>query len=243
MTDEQHKFPDPREHDPYAELKPIDPIEIIQIINPLLIKSMNETCDDITRKHFMKLFKKCISHVNRCRPKVVVVSGFIDTTCRKFLARISDSIPVVIIDGSKFFSFWLRGMECVALQSDSLEEEGLQMKWLRGELEQCRMAKYIMFVFVDTDPRTLSPLLVKRITRGKAHLLSGLSFEDSDLSTKVTYQCNETLDDISIKSTESDEDDIENHTMTIVATQTNGLRRITVTDREAWQEEFQVIEV
>jgi hypothetical protein len=209
MTDEQHKFPDPRKHDPYAELKPIDPIEIVQILNPLLIKSINESCDNATRKHFMKLFKKCISHVNRCCPKVVIVSGFIDTTCRKFLARISDSIPVVIIDGSKFFSFWVCGVECIALQSDSLDEDGFQMKWIREELEQCRMAKYIMFLFVDTYPRSLSPLFLKRLARGKAHLLSGLSFEDSDLSTNVIYQCNETLDDVLIKLNESEEDDIE----------------------------------
>lgn len=241
MTDDQYKFPDPREHDPYAEVKPIDPIEIVQITNPLLIREINETCDGDTRKTNMKLFKKCISTVNRTRPKLVVVAGFVDESCRKFLARINDSIPVVIADGTKFFSFWTSGIECVALASSSLSEDSQQMKWIREELEQCRMAKYHMFVFVDTDPRNLPELLMKRLARGKVHLLCGLSNDENGLRTSVSYQANEELDDASIKSIDSEEEEQENHVMGVVGSHENGLRYITVQDRELWGLEFKPV--
>lgn len=241
MTDEQYKFPDPREHDPYAEVKPIDPIEIVQITNPMLIKEINEACDSDTRKANMKLFKKCISTINRTRPKLVIVAGFVDESCRKFLARINDSIPVVIADGTKFFSFWTSGIECVALASSSLHEDSLQMKWLREELEQCRMAKYNMFIFVDTDPQSLPQLLLKRLARGKANLLCGLSNDEKGFKTRVSYQSNEELDDVSIKSIDSAEEEQDGHVMDVFASQENGLSYIIVQDRDEWAFEFKPV--
>ena len=243
MTDDQNKFPDPREHDPYADATPIDPIHIVQITNPLLVKEINESCDDETRKAHMKLFKKCIANVNRSRPKLVVVAGFINESCRKLLARINDSIPVVVVDGSTFFSFWNSGIQCVALQSNSLDEDGKQMKWLREELEQCRMAKYHMFVFVDADPRSLPQLLMKRLARGRVQMVSGLSNGETGFKAGVVYEANEVVDDASVKSTDSVEDEMDNHVMGVVGMKENGLRCITVQDREVWNQEFKPIQL
>jgi serine/threonine protein kinase len=243
MSDEQHKFPDPREHDPYAEVTKIDPIHIVQITNPLLVREISDTCSDEERKAHMKLFKKCIANINRTRPKLVVVSGVVNDAFRKLLARINDSIPVVVIDGSSYFSFWLTGIQCLAIQSNNLAEDGAQIKWIREELEQCRMAKYHLFCFVDADPRSLPAMVMKRLARGKAHMVLGLSSDAAGFQTGIVYQANETVDDASVKSTDSVEDEMDNHVMGVVGTQENGLRCITVEDRETWDVEFKVIQL
>jgi len=241
MADDQHKFPNPNENDPYADPKPMDPIHIVQITNPLFVKEVAESCDEETRKAYMKLFKKCIARINRSRPKLVIVAGHISQQCRKLLARINDSIPVVIIDGSTFFSFWLGGTEFIALQSNEVDENGKQMQWIREELEQCRMARYPIFAFVDTDPKCLPQRLMKSLARGKVEMICGPVKEEEGSETVVSYEANEILDDISIKSTDSDEDDADNHLMKVVGTKENGLRSITITDRDDWHVEFQPV--
>mmetsp|Transcript_30660 Transcript_30660/g.46747 ORF Transcript_30660/g.46747 Transcript_30660/m.46747 type:complete len:565 (-) Transcript_30660:45-1739(-) len=243
MTDSQYIFPNPNENDPYADPKPIDPIQIVQITNPLLVKSIADKCDDETRKIYMKQFKKCVARVNRSRPKLVVVAGNVSEKFRKILARINDSIPVVIIDGSTFFSFWLSGIECIALQSNDVDEDGKQMQWLREELEQCRMARYQLFAFVDTDLRGLPQRLLKSLARGKVQTLIGPSKEGEEFETSVTYKPNEIVDDISVKSTDSDEDESDEHLMKMVGTNESGLRCITVSDREEWDIDLQSVQL
>mmetsp|Transcript_25812 Transcript_25812/g.29517 ORF Transcript_25812/g.29517 Transcript_25812/m.29517 type:complete len:822 (-) Transcript_25812:60-2525(-) len=241
MTDNHHKFPNPNENDPYADPQPIDPINIVQISNPLFVKEIAESCDEETQKVYLKLFKKCIARINRSRPKLVIVAGYISQQCRKLLARINDSIPVVMIDGSTFFSFWLSGTEFIALQSSELNEDGKQMHWIREELEQCRMGRYPIFVFVDSDPQCLPQRLMKYLARGKVEMVCGPVKNEKGLETTVSYEANEILDDISIKSTESDEDDADNHLMKVVGTKENGLRHITISDREELYIEFQPV--
>ena len=100
------------------------------------------------------------------------------------------------------------------------------------------MAKYHMFAFVDCDPQQLCQLLSKRLARGKVHLLSGVSQDEQCLHARVSYESNEQLDDLSIKSTDSSEEDSDNHVMQVVASSENGLRFITVLDRETWRTKF-----
>lgn len=242
MTDNQYLFPNPNENDPYSDPKPIDPFDIVQITNPLLLKGFADNCADETRKAYTKQFKKCISQVNRSRPKLVVVSGNLSTQLRKLLARINDSIPVIVIDGSNFFSFWFNGIECIALQSSDISEDGKQMRWLREELEQCRMARYQLFAFVDTDPRGLPQRLLKRLARGKVQAVFGPSNEGEEFEKIVAYQPNEVVDDASIKSTDSDEDENDEHIMKLMGTNQNGVRCITVADREQFNITFQAVQ-
>jgi hypothetical protein len=239
MTDNMGQFPGPTEPDPYAEAVVVEPISIVQISNPLLVKATNEGCSDETRKMYMKLFKKCIASINRSRPKLVICCGFLDDSCRKLLARINDSIPVVAMDGSQFFTVWHSGACCVALQSSNIDAKSDQVLWLRELAEQSRMAKFQLFVFCDCDPRALPRRILKQLIRGRADVISGISEEPVD--EKMSYAANEMVDDVSIKSTDSVEDEVDEYSSKVVSTQENGLRTITIFDREKWTLEFAAI--
>jgi Protein kinase domain len=240
MNDNQYQFPmTPQEKDPHAKPAPIDPIKIVYLTNPLLVKSINESCDEEARKTYVKLFKKCIATINRSRPKMVVVSGFIDDTCRKFLARVSESIPVVLIDGSTYFTFWQSGVQSLAIRSSDwmstpVGEEPSQ--WLREELEQCRLSKQHLFVFVDCDPRDLPDALTKRLARAGALSIMGPSEKDT-FDTNIFYDYRDD-DNASVRSTDSEEDEQDNHTTRILGTPQNGLEWIIIEEREEWKLEF-----
>lgn len=241
MTDNMGQFPAPAEPDPYSATAVIDPISVVQITNPLLVRSCNQSCPEEARKQHMKSFKKCIATINRARPKVVVCCGFIDDSCRKLLARINDSIPVVAMDGNHFFSVWHSGACFLFLQSSNLEPGNDQVKWLREVLEQSRMAKFQLFVFCDCDPRSLPPRILKQLIRGRANVISGLSDNEELFEKRMSYEANEVVDDASIKSNDSIEDEMDEYTCRVVGCQENGLRTISIFDREKWTLQFDAI--
>jgi serine/threonine protein kinase len=230
--------------DPYAKKDELEPTKLVHLTNPLLLSGEEGEMDEEMHKKFIKGWKKCIATINRARPKLVVTSGKVGAKCRKFLSRVSDSIPVVLNDGSAFYSFWLNGFQGLVLQSSTLSEGSPQVLWIREQLEQCRMAKHLLFCFVDCDPRDLEPIIVKRLARGRVLLLVGLS-KDEPFETKISYEANETVvgDDVSVKSTDSVEDDIDNFTMKVVGTKDNGLRCISVDEKEGWNEVFESVEM
>jgi hypothetical protein len=219
MNDNQGKAPSAKMNDPYTTPIPTDPIQFVCVTNTLLVKEINQACDEATRKSYTKHFKKYIANINRSRPKMVVVAGFVDEQCRKLLARISESIPVVVHDGSAFFTFWMMGVQCIAVQSSNVSEESTQMAWLREHLEQVRMSKHPFFTFCDTDPRDLPASLLKRLTRGRALCLMGVSKDATSFDTEVSYTCNEATDDedASIRSDNSEEDDRDSFTNEIAS--------------------------
>lgn len=245
MNDDQYQFPmTPQEKDPHAKPEPIDPIKIVYITNPLFVKAVNESCDEETRKRYVKMFKQCIKAINRERPKLVIASGFIDDACRKLLARISDTIPVVVIDGSIFFSFWQSGIEGLALcssdwETDSSDEE--QLIWLRDELEQSRAAKQYLFAYVDCDPRDLPDALARRLARGRTLCIFGPSEKDT-FEDLVVYNYQD--DNASVRSTDSEEDEDDNHVTRLIGTAVCGLQWIIVESREDdWKMEFTPVEL
>lgn len=234
MNDNQYQFPmTPQEKDPHAKPEPIDPIKIVYVTNPLFVKSINEKSDEETKKLYVKQFKKCIAAINRARPKVVVASGFIDDKCRKLLARISDTIPVVLIDGSEFFTFWHSGVQGLALRSSDwmgASDCDEQLTWLREELEQSRMTKQYLFVYVDCDPRELPDPLTKRLARGKTLCVFGPSEKDA-FEEKVLYN-HQDDDNASVRSTDSEEDEQDNHSTRLIGNPQNGLQWIIVEGRD-----------
>lgn len=242
MTDNMGQYPAQPEPDIHGHTVAVDPIPIVQITNPLLNQEINENCSDEARKKYTKLFRKCIATINRTRPKVVVCCGFLDESCRKLLARVNDSIPVVAMDGSHFFTFWHSGACCLALQSSNVESHSEQVTWLREVMEQSRMAKFPLFVFCDCDPKSLPPRIMKQLVRGRANIISGLSDHPDSFDELMSYKANEVVDDVSIKSTDSIEDDGDEYTSRVLGCQENGLRTVTVHDRELWTLEFQAIE-
>jgi serine/threonine protein kinase len=226
--------------DPYAKKDELEATKIVYLTNPLL--TGEEPDSEESRKLFLKGWKKCIASINRSRPKLVVTSGVMNGKCRKFLARISDSIPVVLNDGSAFYSFWLNGFQGLVLQSSTLQDGSPQMLWIREHMEQCRMAKYQMFCFVDCDPRDLEPIVVKRLTRGRCLLLLGLS-KAEPFETEIVYEANETVsDDTSVKSNDSVEDEQDCWTMKVIGTKENGLRWLSVDEKEEWETSFESVD-
>jgi hypothetical protein len=226
--------------DPYAKKDELEVSKIVHLTNPLL--TGEEPDSEESRKAFLKGWKKCIASINRSRPKLVVTSGVMNEKCRKFLARISDSIPVILNDGSAFYSFWLNGFQGLVLQSSTLQDGSPQMLWIREHMEQCRMAKYQMFCFVDCDPRDLEPIVIKRLTRGRCLLLLGLS-KSEPFETEIAYEANETVDDdTSVKSNDSVEDEQDCWTMKVKGTKENGLRWLSVDEKEEWETSFESVD-
>lgn len=245
MNDNQGRFPNAGNDDPYAKPVELDPIKFVHLTNPLLVKHLNANCDQDTRKKWTKLLKKSIATINRTRPKVVVASGFVDDACRKLLARISDSIPVVVHGGSTFFSFWLCGAQGLMLRSGDLiggDVQAAQMSWIREQLEQSRMSKHQVFAFVDCDPRQLPPSTMKRLARGRTSCILGSSQEEP-FASEVEYRIHDGIDDASVRSTDSDEDEKDNYTTGILGTNENGLRWITIEEHGKWQNHFSSVKL
>jgi len=248
MNDDQGKAPKAQMNDPYATPVAVEDIEIVHLTNPLFVKSMNDSAgdDESKRKHWIKLLKKCIAAINKKRPKLVVVSGFVNEKCRKLLARISETVPVAIVDGSAFYSFWLMGAQCIALTSNPeavRSKDTEQMVWVREQLDQVRMSKHPLFVFTDTDPRQLPAHVLKRLARGRTLAIYGVA-ETESFQTTLSYEPNEVISDDgeSIQSTDSEEDDRDAFTMKMRGTHENGLRFIKVDEEpDRWNESFDKI--
>ncbi|GKY99191.1 hypothetical protein MPSEU_000874500 [Mayamaea pseudoterrestris] len=250
MTDDQGKAPRATVNDPHGKPVDLGATRIVHMTNPLFVRQLNESCLEEQRKEWIKLLKKSISAVNRKRPKLCVAAGYLDEKCRKLLSRISETIPVVCHDGSAFFSFWILGIQCIALTSseEAFGRDSPQMAWLREHLEQCRMSKHPLFVFVDTDPRSLPKSLQRRLARGRALGLYGVTDQDT-FQDKASYvvspvkRLSDDDDDRSVRSTSSEEDAKDEFTMAIHGTKQNCLRWITVHDEPGdWDEELDEID-
>ncbi|KAL7561235.1 hypothetical protein ACA910_004156 [Epithemia clementina (nom. ined.)] len=129
MNDDQGKAPHASEAQQFDKKpQPMELLEFVQICSPLfcnMTTSSDDTAADLDataqRKQHVKLLKKCVARINKLRPKLVVVSSAVtlDDSLRKLLARINESIPVVLHepkDGEQnFFSFWLSGVQGICL--------------------------------------------------------------------------------------------------------------------------------
>ena len=128
MNDDQGKAPhasDAQQFD--RKERPVELLSFVQLCSPLffdkrLTKSSDSSDDnEEERKKHWKLLKKCVARINKIRPKLVVVSSFVslDDSTRKLLARINESIPVVLHESTtvdeKFFTFWISGIQGLCL--------------------------------------------------------------------------------------------------------------------------------
>jgi len=249
MNDDEYKPQSQRgSQDPYAKKEDPEPTRIAMLRNPWLTVTAESTPEQ--EKTWLKGWKNSIAHINKQRPKAVVVcSPHIPSKYWKFLTRIRDSIPVLWNDGTVFYSFWLNGFQGLVIQKKGFEypddgslEDNLQMKWLREQMEQSRMAKPQLFCFCDCDPRGLPEMVLKRLARGRVLCLFGLANEDLDY--EVSYAPNERLDEeASVKSTDSNEDLDDAQTMRVVASNKNGIEWLTVDEKERWAISFENVEM
>jgi len=245
MNDDEYKPQSARgSQDPYAKKDDPVPTPLAFLSSPLLLSPPTDRSEDEIKK-LIKGWKNSISHINKTRPKAVIVSGKLNSSPKiwKFLTRIRDSIPVIWNDGSSFFTFWLNGFQGIVLHLSGLQDaEGAQMLWLREQMEQSRMAKHRVFSFCDCDPKDLPKLVVKRLARGRVVALFGLS-NCEDYEDVVEYISNEKVeDDISVKSTDSVEDNDDCASMQVFGNITNGMRMITVEEmKDTWNTTFESV--
>lgn len=224
---------------------------------------------EANEKRWFKGLKNSIALINKTRPKAVVITSSqpLPSKYWKLLGRIRDSIPVLWNDGKVFYSFWLNGFQGIVLSKSGFFLEGdggivdiegtLEMKWLQEQMEQSRMAKHQVFAFCDCDPRDLPALILKRLTRGRVLCLYGVTRRGSDdadvvLDDVITYSPNEKVtvmkdddndDDVSVKSTDSVEDEDDAHVMRILASNKNGMEWLTVDEKEKWWSSFEEIDM
>jgi 3-phosphoinositide dependent protein kinase-1 len=259
MNDDGYKPPKATMNDPYSKPVGDTTIEFVHVTSPLF-SAVPES--EAVRKDWTKLLKKCVSAINKSRPGLVVAAGrqltAENTKVLKLLSRISDSIPLVLVDGASFFNFWLRGVECIALaqttcrvdeRGDDGDVAGLrsdkseQSQWLRERAEQLRLSKHPLFCFCADDPHGLPARAIKRLSRGRALAVYGPGKEGGGCQTsQVTYAANETVDDASIRSDSSEEDEKDQFTTQLKSTGLNGLRWITVEETpDEWRDRFQEV--
>jgi ribosomal protein L30E len=223
MNDDQGK-PD-QTHDPYSKHKVFIPIRIAQVFSPILQQPDHSALDDETRKRMTKQFKKCIAAVNRSRPHVVVVAGNISSNIRKLVAKVSDTIPVVVHDDTKDFTFWKSGVQCIAITSKGCDED-----WLQQELEIATMSKHPLFVYTAVDPQTLGVSFIDSLAAGRTHGLFGVS-ERCSIST------------IEAKSDPENDKVDEDWKMKVYSRCDNGVSVVTVLeDPDQWTIAFEAVD-
>ena len=224
MNDDQGKAPKATLHDPYGTLAVNLPhIIVYHLIHPwFMAESFDDSVDAPTLKHQTKLLKKSIACINKDRPHLVIVTSAssFSEKARKWLAKISESIPVVVQDNrTTFVQAWRLGVQCLVLQSIPNDDDAReQLRWIREHMEQCRLSKHPLIAFVNGDPREMPLGVVKRLARGRTLLLSGLT-KDS-FATQIHYHANELIprnshaadvgeadDAESLRSVDSDEED------------------------------------
>lgn len=201
MNDNQGQLPVTAESQQFEKKpKPPEPLDFVQICSPLLTTTTAESGDDAEqRKAQVKLFRKCIARINKVRPKLVIVSASVtvDDSCRKLLARINESIPVVFHEtkttdsqenDETFCTFWMSGVQGLMLsyrlavaQSSlasprTMDLQKEQMDWLREQLELSQTSKHCLFCFVNGPVQLGFPLLLlKKLARGRTLALFGPS--------------------------------------------------------------------
>lgn len=257
MNDKQYQFPTKDSENIDEErsdvIETIFPIRYMHVSNPLFDKEVNLSCSEEERKGHISTLKESLKKVNRIRPKVVVASGYMDDECRKFMGKVNESIPVALNDGLSFYAFWSRGGQGLVLRTNdfvgvnsSIAQKCEQAQWLKQELEQSRMTRHHVFVFVDCSPKKLPAWLVKLLAKGRVLCLFGPHSDSPAVEKEYTYSVEGGLksddsssdsdhdDDNSLSSSESEAENDE-HTMQIIARGDGTLRCWQLEQYGAWE--------
>lgn len=198
INDKQYQFPmkdsENMDEERSDVIETIFPIRYMHISNPLFDMGVNMSCSQDQRTKHISALKDSLKTVNRMRPKIVVVSGYLDDECRKLIGKVNESIPVALNDGASFYSFWSCGGQGLVLRSSDfvnvnaeIAQNCEQAMWLKQELEQCRMTRHHLFAFVDCNPDQLPSWLIRLLTKGRTQCLFGINNEASVIEKVSTY--------------------------------------------------------
>ena len=110
------------------------------------------------------------------------------------------------------------------------------------------MTKHKVFVLAQDDRTTttstsslLSERIQKCMARGRTQLIVGPSSTQTTSTETVSYQANEVLDDVSIKSDDSVEDEMDEFTPGLLALHETAIRTIWLKVQEEWTMEVNMI--
>lgn len=217
INDKQYQFPmkdsENMDEERSDVIETIFPIRYMHVSNPLFDKGVNMSCSDDERTKHISALKESLKMVNRMRPKIVVVSGYLDDECRKLVGKVNESIPVALNDGASFYSFWSCGGQGLVLRSSDFKnveakiaQNREQAMWLKQELEQSRMTRHHVFAFVDCNPDQLPSWLIRLLTKGRTLCLFGINDKASVIDKVTTYSPREVND--SFDGNDSDDDSV-----------------------------------
>ena len=248
MWDKQGDFGQPDDPNQPKDFSKTGPIQVVCLWNPLFVKEKNINCAEEERKEWTAQLKDKIRSINRIRPKLVMTGGYYDGPCRKLLAKINDSIPVALNDGTSFFSVWALGAQGLALRSADLLDPSLnngeQLTYLKEQLEHSGLTKHHLFVFVDGDPNELPDSAVRRLARGKTSCIFGTS-ASGICETKYIYEAHNNATDADDKQ-DGDDTSVDSdtsaggnpndkpHTTCLVGSGESQLRLITLEEYGKW---------
>ncbi|GMI31692.1 hypothetical protein TeGR_g14161 [Tetraparma gracilis] len=144
---------------------------------------------EVTEKPLLTTIVKTI---NRKRPKFVVVTGKLSEESLRVVAKISETISVVIADGTDFFSFYCGGCQGIVLNGELLVDPSVdpkkseeQSKFASQELEQSRMCQHHTFVITDIDPRKLPETFTEKVAKSRVCGIVGTS---GAIGTEADYE-------------------------------------------------------
>lgn len=149
----------------------------------------------ITPSNDIDRMKSIIKAVNKKRPKFAVVTGKVpDKGIRKVCAKISETVPFVMADGSDFFVFYAGGIHGIVIcgelvvnpDADKPKYESM-MNFLSQELEQSRMCQHHTYVFTDVDTRRLPVTLYEKVSKSRVSAIMGPSEVGTTASGMANY--------------------------------------------------------
>jgi len=147
-------------------------------------------CNDVER------MKGIIKTVNKKRPKFAVVTGKVpDKGVKKICAKISETVPFVMADGTDFFVFYSGGIQGIVIcgelvvnpDADKARYEDM-MSFLSQELEQSRMCQHHTFVFTDVDTRRLPVSFFEKVSKSRVCAIMGPSEAGTTASGMSKFQ-------------------------------------------------------
>ena len=139
--------------------------------------------------------KRQVKTVNRMRPKFVIAVGKFSDETRRIITKTSETINMVIADGSEFFTFWVQGSQNIVIVGDlfinpqnDLQRAEEQQAMIAQELEQSKMCQHHTYVYTDIDPRLLPESFKAKCLASRVNAIIGVSSNGDATETDFLYK-------------------------------------------------------
>jgi len=147
--------------------------------------------DESEHEGFLAILKKQILAINKLRPNFVMVNSNLppEAATRKLLGKISETIPVVLNDGSvsKGFSVYPTNSKGCMLQAIALHFDRDEnrvptydcdtLDYIKGEMEANSVSGCATLVSSNIDPRRIPTKILRRLRYGKVLFAIGPNSE------------------------------------------------------------------